>query len=166
MRRVALALVLAGLWMLLTGDPSPANGLAGFVVGLGLLVWMLPASGRYEREVRIPIPATLRKVPGASVFLLFLVQELLLSSLRIAHDVITPGPQRHPALLVVPLDLDSPTQITVLAHLVSLTPGTLAVEVSADRRCMLVHAMFAPDPDALRREIKVGYERRVKELFS
>nr|MEE4269468.1 Na+/H+ antiporter subunit E [Candidatus Krumholzibacteria bacterium] len=106
------------------------------------------------------------KIPRLLGFLGFFVFELVHSSLRVAHDVITPRDQGQPAIVCVPLDVTSDLEIALLASLVTLTPGTLALGLSEDRRSMLVHAMFAPDSDELRREIKEGYERRVQELLS
>ncbi len=61
--------------------------------------------------------------------------------------------------------MTSDVEITLLANLVTLTPGTLSLDVSEDRSTLFVHAMFVDDPDVLRREIKHGFERRVLELL-
>jgi len=108
----------------------------------------------------------LGKIPRLLGFLGFFVFELVHSSLLVAHDVITPRNQGQPAIVSVPLDVTSDLEIALLANLVTLTPGTLALGLSPDRRSMLVHAMFAPDSDQLRKEIKEGYERRIQELLS
>ncbi len=108
----------------------------------------------------------LGKIPLAIGFAGFFAYELVISSLRVTYDLVTPADRRQPAIVCVPLDLRTDLEIAVLANLVTLTPGTLALGLSPDRRSMLVHAMFAPDDETLRREIKDGYERRVRELFS
>jgi multicomponent Na+:H+ antiporter subunit E len=105
------------------------------------------------------------KLPAAVGFLIFFVAELVRSSLRVAHDVVTPADRHAPAIICVPLDVRSDLEIALLANLITLTPGTVALGLAQDRRTMLVHAMFAPDPAALRDEIKTGYERRVQELL-
>jgi multicomponent Na+:H+ antiporter subunit E len=166
MTALLFLLLLAGLWVVLTGDTSLANAVAGLVLGAGLLWWFDRGTGERVRFRRIPARVVLHKIPAMIVFLLFLIWELVISSLRIVLDVVTPGPKRDPAFVVVPLEVERDVEIALLANLVSLTPGTLALDVSKDRREMLVHAMFAADPEALRRQIKDGYERRVKELLS
>jgi multicomponent Na+:H+ antiporter subunit E len=65
----------------------------------------------------------------------------------------------------LPLDARTDEEITMLANLVTLTPGTVCLDVSEDRRTMFIHAMFVNDPDELRNEIKQGLERRVLELL-
>ena len=98
-------------------------------------------------------------------FLAFYVWELVVSSLRVAYDVLTPTLHMRPAIVAVPLDVRSDVAITLLANLVSLTPGSLTLDVSADRRTLYVHVMFVgDDADAARRAIKDQLERRVADL--
>jgi multicomponent Na+:H+ antiporter subunit E len=106
------------------------------------------------------------KIPAVLAFAAFFGRELVRSSLLVAWDVVTPQDRRQPALVSVPLQLRSDLGIALLANLVTLTPGTLAIGLTDDGSEMLVHAMFAPDDDTLRREIKDGYERRIVELLS
>lgn len=68
--------------------------------------------------------------------------------------------------LVVPLDLASPEAVTVLAGTISLTPGTVSADVSADGRHLLVHALDAADTAALIARIKTRYEARLKRIFA
>lgn len=154
---LALNLLLTGLWVLITGDPGAANALVGFVLGLLLLAWVWP--DRDDRRYFYKLPAIL-------AFAGFFLVDLVRSSLRIALDVVTPQDRRQPAIVCVPLDVTSDVEIALLSILITLTPGTVALGLSDDRRSMLVHAMFAPDDEQLRRQIKDGYERRVRELLS
>jgi multicomponent Na+:H+ antiporter subunit E len=79
--------------------------------------------------------------------------------------VITPGHQSRPGIIAVPLDIEEPVQITVLANLISLTPGSLSLDVSPDGTTLYVHEMFLDDPDETRRRIKEGFERLVREAM-
>jgi multicomponent K+:H+ antiporter subunit E len=69
-------------------------------------------------------------------------------------------------LVEVPLDLRDPFLATLLSSIVSLTPGTVAIDVDQQRWVLLVHALDAPDPQALVREIKERYEQPLKEMFA
>jgi len=71
----------------------------------------------------------------------------------------------RPGILAVPLDAQSDAEITLLANLLTLTPGTLSLDVSPDRRFLYVHIMYITDADATRRRIKDGFERRVLEVL-
>jgi multicomponent Na+:H+ antiporter subunit E len=72
----------------------------------------------------------------------------------------------RPAIVAIPLDLRGDLEITLLANLITLTPGTLSLDVSSDKRVLYVHSMYVTDIAAFRSEIKNGFEKRVKELFA
>jgi multicomponent Na+:H+ antiporter subunit E len=98
-------------------------------------------------------------------FLTFFTREIVKCNLRVAYDVITPRNHMKPAIVAIPLEVTRDAEIALLANMLTLTPGTCSIDVSSDRRTLYVHAMYAPDPDALRRDIKQRYEKRVKELL-
>jgi multicomponent Na+:H+ antiporter subunit E len=143
---------LGWLWTALTERFTASS----FVVGLVVAHLALRLS-RGER-------ARIRKTGLALRFLAFFAKEVVVSAGRVARDVLTPRPRMRPAIVGVPLDVRTDGQITLLAILITLTPGTLALDVSPDRRMLVVHAMFAADADRVRHEIKAGFERRILEL--
>jgi multicomponent Na+:H+ antiporter subunit E len=95
----------------------------------------------------------------------FVLYELVLSSLRVAWDVVTPRAYRTPGIIAVPLDAETDLEIAVVANLVTLTPGTLSLEVIESSRTLFVHSMFADDPDSIRTTIKQRFEAPVLELL-
>jgi multicomponent Na+:H+ antiporter subunit E len=107
-----------------------------------------------------------RKLPRLLEFIGFIIKELLVSSLRVAYDVLTRTSHLNPAIIAIPLDAESDREIVTLAVLVTLTPGTLSLKVSDDRRTLYVHEMYVTDGDVehARRLIKEGYERRILRL--
>ena len=94
----------------------------------------------------------------------YFLYELVVASLRVVWDVITPTIHSRPGVVAVPLDAETNIEITLLANMVSLTPGTLSLEVSEDRRTLFVHAMFIDEVEDIRREVKGGMERRLLEV--
>jgi multicomponent Na+:H+ antiporter subunit E len=106
-------------------------------------------------------------MPQAVWFALFYIRQLILSNLRVAYDILTPTHYMRPGVIAVPLDARTDAEITLLANLITLTPGTLSLDLSADRRVLYVHAMYIDndDVDEARRQIKKGLERRVLELL-
>lgn len=98
-------------------------------------------------------------------FIAFFIYELFKANLRVAYDVITPSHTMRPGVIAIPLAAKTDMEITLLANLISLTPGTLSLDVSDDRSVLYIHGMFVDDPDELRHEIKAGFERRVLELL-
>lgn len=149
-------LLLAILWMLATGQFTPGNLLVGFLLGF-LALWISrPAFGPQRYFWRV------WKALGLIAFFL---KELVLANLRVAHDVVTPRLYMQPAIVAIPLDAATDVEITMLANMLTMTPGTLSLDVSPDRRTLYIHAMFAGDTDAVRREIKEGFERRILEVL-
>lgn len=106
-----------------------------------------------------------RRIIHAVGFLIFYLKELLVSNLQVAWDIITPRHHMEAGFVAVPLDLSSDWQILLLANLISMTPGTLSLEVSPDRRQLFIHVMYLDDAETFRRRIKHEFERRVREVF-
>jgi multicomponent Na+:H+ antiporter subunit E len=149
---VALALA----WAAVTGDVSPGNLALGYGLGFLVLVVMRQAVGLPDYGTR-----TVR-VLG---LLLFFARELVVANVRVAYEVLTPTLYMRPAVIAVPLDARTDLEITLLANMITLTPGTLSLDVSADRSTLFVHAMYGEDPEAVRRSIKEGFERRLLEVL-
>jgi multicomponent Na+:H+ antiporter subunit E len=98
------------------------------------------------------------------LFLVFL-KEFGLSVLRVSGLVLSPRMNFSPGIFVFPLTLTRDFEITLLANLITLTPGTLTVDVSGDRGSLMVHAIDIPDADQARRAIAEGFERLIREAF-
>lgn len=144
-------------WLALTGTYSLGNTVFAVVLGYLLMATI---------ERRTGPRAYTRRLPAALGLLLFFLWELIKANAVVAWEMIDPRHTMTPGIIAVPLDVDHPVAITVLANLITLTPGTLSLEVSDDRKTLYVHAMYVTDPDAFRAEIKQGFERRVKEVFA
>ena len=114
---------------------------------------------------RHPFRAGLRRIQLCLAYFPLFCWEVVISALRVAFDVLTPTHHMRPAVVGVPLDATTDAEIALLAVLVTLTPGTLALDVSLDRKVLYVHAMYAEDPEQVRREVKTRFERRVLEIL-
>ncbi|MGF1452216.1 MAG: Na+/H+ antiporter subunit E [Opitutales bacterium] len=107
-----------------------------------------------------------KKIPAFLDFVVFYAKEVALSNFRVAYDVITPPILAEPGLLEVELSEGlSDLQIMMLANLITMTPGTLSIDVSDDKRRLLIHAMYLDDQESLRRSLKEDFERRVRNVF-
>jgi multicomponent Na+:H+ antiporter subunit E len=148
-------LLLAGIWMAMTGL-SATQLIIGFVLGYFVL-WISPGMAQRSRYFQ--------RVGQALRFAGFFLRELTIATARVAYDVLTPTPYMKPAVLGIPLDVETDAEIAMLAIVITLTPGTLALDVSSDRKTLYVHAMYVTDPEAIRRDIKQGFERRILELL-
>ena len=133
-----------------------SNGLLGFVVGFLVLFWLKTMLGTTEY---------FRKLPLFLWFSMVLFWEITKANVRVAWDVVTPHKHRTPGIVAIPLDAKTDLEITILANLVTLTPGTLCMDFSDDRGTMYVHEMFVDDPELIRRHIKDRFERWILELL-
>lgn len=149
-----LNLLLALAWMALTGQFDPLNFIAGFVLGYLLL--------RLTHRRGEPL-AYFRKAMLVIRFAGFYLWELVLANLRVARAVLSVKPKLAPAVIAIPLEARSDLAITLLANLITLTPGSLTLDISTDRSVMYVHTMQADDIDQVRLELK-ELEARVLEV--
>lgn len=148
--------LMALIWAAVTGSFAVINLFFGFLLGavaLSLIREQVGSMGYFSRVRRI-----------LSLLLLF-IYELVLSSVKVAKLVITPNMNLKPGIFAYHLKVDRDFEITLLANLITLTPGTLSVDVSEDRRVLYVHALDCSDPDQTREDIADGFERKILEAF-
>lgn len=149
-----LHLVLAISWVVLTGRWSLADFLLGVLLAYGVLWLTHPhGAGTYFRRV----PRVLR------AFIVF-IWEIVLANLRVTYHVFAPLKRMRPGIVAVPLDVRSDLGITMLANVITLTPGTLSLDVATDRQTLYVHGMRVTTPEKFREEIKSVLEKHVKEV--
>jgi multicomponent Na+:H+ antiporter subunit E len=149
-------LILALFWVALTGSFTGVNLLLGFVLGyllLGLALSEQPGFAKY-----------FGKVPKFIAFVGYFFWELLMSNLKVAYDVLTPTHHMCPGVIAMPLAAKSDGEITIVANLISLTPGTLSLDVSSDKKVLYIHVMYLVDRDASIRSIK-ALEARALEVL-
>jgi multicomponent Na+:H+ antiporter subunit E len=153
----ALNLVLAFAWQALSGSFTLVSLVSGFALGYVALWLVQPLFGMDTRYHG--------RVWSAVRLAFFFLWELVISSFRVAWEVITPGDTSRAQIVEMPLDVKSDIEILLVTNLISLTPGTLSLDVTEDRETLFIHAMFVDDPDELVRSLKNGMERMVKEVF-
>jgi multicomponent Na+:H+ antiporter subunit E len=151
---LAANIVLALVWAIMLGSLSLLNLGVGFVAGYLVLVAVGGGRSDYVRRTR-----------AGAVLFVFTCREIVVANLRVAWYTISSLRALRPAVLAVPLAPDlSDAEITLLSLLVTLTPGTLSLDLSKDRRSLYVHFMHIDDADEAIRSITDGFERRILEL--
>ncbi len=149
-------ILLALIWAALLGDFSGVNLLFGFAIGYVALWFMKSVMGTSS--------SYFVKVWQVINFLVYYSWELIKANVRMAYSVLAPNDKMKPGIIAIPLDITSDFQITLLANMITLTPGTLSLDVSTDRQVLYVHSIYVTNPDDFRREIKEGFERKVLEV--
>lgn len=139
-------------WFVFTATTSILVFLVAFT-----LLWL--TSMLYNRSYFKKIP----KVVGLGFYFL---KELIRANLKIAYDILTPHYFMQPAIIALPLKASSDLEISLLANMLTLTPGSLSVDVSEDRKELYVHLLYAADEDVedIKQELKDGFERRILEI--
>lgn len=148
--------LLAFMWAAVTGDFSAGNLAVGWLLGLLVLFFTRRITGA---------SSYLRRLWQVLGLLLFFLWELVMANVRVARTVLSPGYRIRPGVVAIPLDARTDAEITLLANMITLTPGTLSIDVSADRRELYIHTLHVTSPDDVRRQIKNGFERRIMEVL-
>ena len=152
-----LSATLTLLWLLLANSWTLGSLLLALV--LATLIPQLTARWWPDR------PRVLRPF-ALLAYILLVVRDVITASFQVAGIILfLPADRIRSAWISVPLDLTSPEAISLLAGTITMTPGTLTADLSADGRALLVHALHAPEPDAIRDEIKTRYEARLKRIY-
>ncbi len=151
-----LTIVLALAWVALTGQFTGQNLGLGLVFAYALL-WMFRA--------RFTNVKYFGKVWQLLYFVSFFLWQLVVANVRVSLEVLSPRLRMQPGIVGIPLDLETELEITILANLITLTPGTLSLDVSTDNKTLYVHSMYVYDVEEFRQSIKNGFEKRVQELM-
>lgn len=151
-----LNLLLTIVWMFLTGSLIFINFIFGYILSF-LVLWLIRRNGSGRKYFKV--------FPRVIAFLFFFFYELVKANIQVAADVITPKFYMKPGIIMLPLDAKSNLEITLLANIISLTPGTLSLDVSEDRKVLYVHAMYIHDKDDFIEKIKNGFEKRILNIL-
>lgn len=151
-----LSISLVAVWLLLLNSFS-----AGQLILATVLALVIPIISRvFWPEVLDAVHH--RTAPRLLCVFLW---DLLVANLVVAVRIVSFWRTLHPAWIVIPLDLRNPTAITVLANMITLTPGTVSSKLTADRLELLVHVLDTDDPAGAVNTIKQRYERPLQEIF-
>lgn len=152
-----LSVLLILVWMMLVN--RFAWGSLVFAIILSIIIPALIAPYWPDRP-------RIRRISGLLGYALLVIWDIILANIEVAKIVLFKSNRDlKPAWINVPLDLTSPEAIALLGGTITLTPGTVTCDVSDEGGALLVHCLHAPDPDAVRDEIKNRYEARLKEIF-
>lgn len=152
-----LAAATASLWLALA-PRLDAAALAGALL-VGLLVPRLTRAFWPERPTRIHLRPALRLA-------LVVIGDIIVANWQVARLVLDPRVTLRPAIVQVPVALEDPFVLTILGSIVSLTPGTVTLEIDRDAGALIVHALDVDDTDQLITLIQTRYEAALREVFA
>jgi len=145
------------LWVGLLGEVNASTVVSGALVSY-MVLWFA-SRGRSGHS------SYFSKVPHLIGFAIYYLTDLVKSNWVVTRDVLTKEHHMRPGVLAIPLSAKTDLEITLLSNLIAMTPGTMPIDVSDDRKILYVHFMYITDPDSQRRAIKQELERRVLEIL-
>ena len=151
-----LSLVLAVVWLLLQQSVAPAHLLSAAVLALLLPRLLHDFLGD---AVHPQSPRAMLHLAGVVLW------DIVMSNITVARIVLNPASEPRPAWVEVPLDARHPTAITLLAAIITMTPGTVSCVIDEERHSILVHALDCSDAPAMAAQIKDRYERPLRRIF-
>ncbi|MFD1008539.1 MULTISPECIES: Na+/H+ antiporter subunit E [Oceanisphaera] len=149
-------MLLALFWVILSGNYSIGNLFAGMLLSYLVLAYVARDKPMFANYFG--------KLPKIISFILFFIWDLTKANARVAYDVLTPTHLMRPGVIAIPLDLKDEAAISVFANLITVTPGSLALDVSSDRKVLYVHLMYLDDEASQLAELKT-LEARVLNLL-
>lgn len=149
-------ILLTLVWAALTGKFDYGNFIFGFILSY-IVLWVITRGTERAKYFG--------RVPRILIFIGFFIKELIKANIQVAYDVITPRNHMKPAIVGIPLDAETELEITLLANFITLTPGTLSMDVSDDKKTIYVHAMYVEDKEAFIHSIKNGFERKLLDIL-
>ncbi|GGE38531.1 Na+/H+ antiporter subunit E [Psychroflexus planctonicus] len=149
-------ILLTIIWVFLTGSFAVVNFIFGFIISF-LILWIISSRDEENKYVRL--------IPKLISFILFFLWEVVKANIQVAYEVITPTNNMKPGIVKIPLDAKTNIEITLLANLITLTPGTLSLDVSEDKKVLYVHSMYVNDKQEFIDDIKNGFERRLLSIL-
>lgn len=157
MKRLITGAWLTTMWVLLWGGPSVAD-IAGGVVASAVLLTLFPDTAPRRRYTVRPVAAVR--------FAVFFLVKLVEANLVLAWEIITPWNKIREGIVAVPIRHCGPGVVTAIANSISLTPGTLTLEVDPEHELLYVHVLHLRDLEAVRHDLLRFVEMIVRAFGS
>lgn len=152
----ALTVLLALIWMMLNNTLSIAHLVLGIFLGWGIPLLV--------QGFLVDIPKVRRPLQLCG-FLLKVFYDIAVANVQVAKLVLGPRSRLQPAFIEIPMAIEHPFVLALLTSILSLTPGTVSAALRPGHKVLLIHALDAPDIEALVAEVKSRYEKPLLEIF-
>lgn len=155
-KRFLLNVILTLIWITLTGTFTYINLFIGFIISFFIL-WIISRNSEDNRYFTIAFKIV--------AFFFFFLYEMLKANMEVTYELMTFHLHMKPGIVKIELEARTDLEITLLSNLISLTPGTLVVDVSDDRKVMYVHGMYLEDKVKFIQSIKTGLEKPLLNIM-
>jgi|SRR5690554_4407331 len=159
-KQFLLNLLLSLVWVALTGHLDYTNFLFGFILGFFIL-WLLARTMKSDSSEK----GYFYRVPKIIMFILYFIYEMIRANIEVAREIITPDLHMTPGIIAYKHSLKSDFEITMFTYMVALTPGTMVMKISGDKKTLYIHAMYLKDKEKFIEKMKSGLERKLIEIL-
>ncbi|MGY4690392.1 Na+/H+ antiporter subunit E [Salibacterium sp. K-3] len=153
--QIIINLLMSLIWMFMNDAWTFASFISGYVIGLAVLFFL---RGFFPQKFYFSGLYAIVKL------LLIFLKELILSALEVVGQILQPKLKIQPGIFAMDIDLHKNWEVTVLSCLITLTPGTLVVDISPDNRTLFIHAMHLPDIEKAKKDIRDSFEKAIQEV--
>ncbi|KEQ31018.1 cation:proton antiporter [Pedobacter antarcticus 4BY] len=157
-KQFLMNVMLSFIWVGLTGSFLFVNFFFGFILSYFILMLM-------SRDNTSASKQYFDRIPRIISFIFYFIYELIKANLQVAYDVVTPKFFMKPAIVRFPLTATSEFEINLLANIISLTPGTLILDVSNDKKVLYIHVMYMTDKDSFIKYLQNGFEKKLLAIL-
>lgn len=152
-----LNLLLSLVWVALTGHLNYSNFLFGFIMGFFIL-WMI------TRTSSVGEKSYFYRVPKIILFILHFFVEMIRANIEVAKEIVTPELNMTPGIIAYKHSLKTDFEITMLTNLIALTPGTMVLKISEDKKILYIHGLYLKDREKFVYKIKNDLEKKLIEI--
>ena len=153
--QILLNFFIALVWMFMSSSLTVTTFVIGYLIGLILILLM-----RRFFPGRLYIGRLWAIIKLGLIF----IRELTMSNISVLLLVIRPKLDIHPMIFALPTELEHDWEITLLSSLITLTPGTIVLNVSDDQNTLYIHAIDVDDVEDAIDSIKNSFEKAIMEV--
>lgn len=153
-----LNLLLSLVWVALTGHLNYTNFMFGFVMGFFIL-WLLARASKAEEK------SYFYRVPKIIWFIFYFFYDMLRANVEVTREIMTPNLNMTPGIIAYRHNLKSDFEITLLTNLIALTPGTMVLKISEDKKIIYIHGLYLEDKEKFIERLKNGLEKKLIEII-
>lgn len=169
------SLIFALLWVVLSSELTLGNYVFGYIMSFLILMYVggiaFPLEDKHKDKTFFSkysfiLLRIIKRIYRVFILLVYFLFELIKANFIVTFEILTPNFYMEPGVIAYPLSLKTDFQISILANFLTLTPGSLTIDISPDKKTMFIHFMYIKDPDKFIEHLKNGLEKRILDIFN
>ena len=153
-----LNLLLSLVWVALTGHLNYTNFMFGFIMGFFIL-WLLARASKAEERNYF------YRVPKIILFIFSFFYDMIRANIEVTQEIMTPRLNMTPGIIAYEHSLQTDFEITMMTNLIALTPGTMVLKISDDKKILYIHGLYIQDKEKFVERLRNGLEKKLIEII-